>query len=89
MGLPPDSTLAITEVILAVVGGAFALVLSALGTLGLLLLKGIREDMQKMSDAISTVGQSVCDLNTKVAVVIERVDSHEHRLVKVEDAVRP
>lgn len=33
------------------------------------------------------IAKSIHDLNTKIAVVIERVDSHEHRIGKIEDRI--
>lgn len=42
-------------------------------------------EIGRMRDSIDKVKDSIGILNTNVAVVIERVDGHEHRIAKLED----
>ena len=51
--------------------------LAAFGGLGLFVLSSIARDIREMS-------HSVANLNEKMAVIVERVDSHENRLKDLE-----
>ena len=51
--------------------------LAAFGGLGLFVLSSIAHDIREMS-------HSVANLNEKMAVIVERVDSHENRLKDLE-----
>jgi len=64
-------SLALVEI---VIGGA----LSVVGTLLLAMGSRISSDLLDMSG-------SVKELNTKMAVIIERVEGHDRRIVKLEE----
>lgn len=52
--------------------------LTVIGTLGLIILNSMREEMK-------IGGESVKELNIKVAVVIERIEYHDERIKKLEE----
>lgn len=52
--------------------------LSIIGTLGLIILNSMREEMR-------AGGKSVEKLNVKVAIVIERIEWHDERIKKLEE----
>jgi hypothetical protein len=52
--------------------------LTTIGTLGLLILNSMRGEMK-------AGGKSIEKLNVKVAVVIERIEYHDERIKKLEE----
>ena len=51
--------------------------LSLIGALGLIIFKGISEELKKLSTSVET-------LNIQIAVVITRVENHDERIKKLE-----
>lgn len=66
--------------ILELVVGVFGFILTMLGTLLLSYFKSMREDINKMSE-------SICDMNTKLATVINDQTWHKEELQELKDRV--
>lgn len=54
------------------------LILTALGSIALFILSDVVSQLRKMSESVSL-------LNERIAVVVEKLDSHEKRILKLED----
>lgn len=57
-----------------------SILLTVIGSLGLIILNSMRE-------SINIAGESVKELNIKVAIVIERIEYHDERIKKLEERV--
>jgi hypothetical protein len=57
------------------------MLLSIIGTMGLIILNSMRK-------SVDIAGESVNELNVKVAVVIERIEYHDERIKRLEEKER-
>lgn len=57
---------------------AFLLTISAFGTVALMLIKSVVNEIKRMAESIER-------LNVKVGIIIERTDGHEKRISRLEE----
>lgn len=58
------------------------ILLTVIGSLGLIILNSMKE-------SVKDAGDSVKELNVKVAIVIERIEYHDERIKKLEERYGP
>ncbi len=52
---------------------------AVIGALALSIFKGLAEDVKRLREGVS-------ELNAKIAVIIQRIDSHERRISDLEES---
>lgn len=61
----------------------FGVLLSIIGFLIVRTMDGMREDMRDTRNAVVDASKSVQELNTKVAIVIERTEIHSEEIERI------